>query len=96
MQSGSAGEVRGNGGSRAHELTTAFPKSVPRRQPSSEKPAGEWNSYDIVCRSNTMTVRVNGVSQNEVTGASVSSGATGLQAKGKLVEFRNLVIEPLP
>ena len=43
-----------------------------------------------------MIVRVNGVLQNEVTGASVRSGAIGLQAEGKLVEFRNLVVEPLP
>ena len=96
LQSGSAGEVRCNGGARVHELTPEFPKSVPRRQRSSEKPAGEWNSYDILCRSNTVTIQVNGVLQNEVTGSSVSSGAIGLQAEGKLVEFRNLVIEPLP
>lgn len=49
-----------------------------------------------MCRGNTITVRVNGVLQNEVTGTSVSSGAIGLQAEGKRVEFRNLTIEPLP
>jgi hypothetical protein len=96
LASGSAGEVRANGGSLVHELTAEFPKSVPRRQPSSEKPVGEWNSYDIICRSNTVTIRVNGVLQNEITGSSVSSGAIGLQAEGKPIEFRNLVIEPLP
>jgi len=96
LQSGSAGEVRCNGGSRVNELTVKFPKSVPRRQPSSEKPVGEWNSYDIVCRSNTVTIRVNGVLQNEVTGSSVSSGAIGLQAEGKPVEFRNIMLAPLP
>ncbi len=96
LQSGSAGEVRCNGGSSVHELTTEFPKSVPRRQPGSEKPVGEWNSYDIVCRSNSVTIRVNGVLQNEITGSSVSSGAIGLQAEGKPVEFRNIVLAPLP
>ncbi len=96
LLSGSAGEVRCNGGSRVHELTTEFPRSVPRRQPSSERPVGEWNSYDIVCRSNTVTIQVNGVLQNEITGSSVSSGAIGLQAEGKPVEFRHIVLEPLP
>jgi len=43
-----------------------------------------------------VTVRVNGVLQNDVTGASVASCAIGLQAEGKPVEFRNLYIEPLP
>jgi len=95
LLAGSAGEIRCNGGSRVNELTTAHPKSVPREQPGSEKPAGEWNSYDILCRSNTIVVRVNGVLQNQVTGTSVSSGAIALQAEGKLVEFRNLFLEPL-
>ncbi|MEI6194888.1 MAG: DUF1080 domain-containing protein [Verrucomicrobiota bacterium] len=96
LLSGRAGEIRCNGGSRVQELTSATAIAVPRRQPSSEKPVGEWNSCDIVCRSNTVSVRVNGVLQNEVTGASVNSGAIGLQAEGKPVEFRNLFIEPLP
>ena len=96
LQSGSAGEVRMNGGSTANGLTAANPKSVPRQQPSSEKPIGEWNDYDILCRSNTIAVRVNGVLQNEITGTSVSSGAIALQAEGKPVEFRNIYLEPLP
>jgi hypothetical protein len=95
LQSGSAGEVRMNGGSSANGLTAEFPKSVPRQQPSSEKPIGEWNDYDIICRSNTIAVRVNGVLQNEITGTSVSSGTIGLQAEGKPIEFRNIFIEPL-
>lgn len=96
LLAGCAGEIRCNGGSTASGLTAANPKSFPRQQPSSEKSAGEWNSYDIVCRSNTISVRVNGVLQNEITGTSVSSGAIGLQAEGKLVEFRNFFLEPLP
>ena len=96
LQAGNAGEIRCNGGSRVLELASVSGIAVPRRQRSSEKPVGEWNSYNIVCRSNTVTARVNGVLQNEVTGLSVSAGAIGLQAEGKLVEFRNLVIEPLP
>ena len=96
LQAGNAGEIRCNGGSKADGLTAANPKSFPHRQSSSEKPAGEWNAYDIVCRSNTISVRVNGTLQNEITGTSVDSGAIGLQAEGKLVEFRNLFVEPLP
>jgi hypothetical protein len=96
LLSGSAGEIRMNGGSSADGLTAQNPKSVPRRLPSSEKPLGEWNTYDIVCRSNTISVRVNGVLQNEITGTSVSSGAIGLQAEGKPVEFRKIYLTPLP
>lgn len=96
LLSGSAGEIRCNGGSKANGTTAAHPNFIPRQKPSSEKPPGQWNSYDIICRSNTITGRVNGVLQNEVTGTSVSSGAIGLQAEGKPVEFRKLTIEPLP
>jgi len=96
LLAGSAGEIRCNGGSTASGLTPANPRSFPRQQPSSEKPAGEWNSYDILCRSNTIVVRVNGVLQNQVTGTSLGSGAIALQAEGKLVEFRNFFLEPLP
>jgi len=96
LLSGSAGEIRCNGGSKANGTTTKHSNFIPRQQPSSEKPIGEWNSYDLVCRSNTITVRVNGVLQNEVTGTSASSGAIGLQAEGKPVEFRKLELEPLP
>ena len=94
--SGGAGEICYKGGSHVREQNSATIIAVPLRQPSSEKPVGEWNRYDIVCRSNTVTVRVNGMLQNEVNGASVIAGAIGLQAEGKLVEFRNLVLEPLP
>jgi Domain of Unknown Function (DUF1080) len=95
LQSGSAGEIRLNGGSHIEGLD-ATAKAVPHQQPSSEKPLGEWNSYDIICRSNSISVRVNGIVQNKISGASVSSGAIALQAEGKVVEFRNIYLEPLP
>jgi len=96
LLTGDAGEVRMNGGSSANGTTPAHPHFVPRQQPSSEKPIGEWNTYDITCRGNTITVLVNGVLQNTITGTSTNSGTIGLQAEGQLVEFRNLYIEPLP
>lgn len=94
LLAGSAGEIRLNGGSHIAGLNPKT-RSVPRQQPPSEKPAGEWNTYDITCRGNRITVRVNGVLQNDVTGTSVTSGCIALQAEGKPVEFRNLYLEPL-
>jgi hypothetical protein len=95
LQSGSAGEVRLNGGSHIDGLDPNT-KSVPHQLPSSEKPLGEWNAYDILCRSNTVLVRVNDMTQNEIIGVSTNAGAIGLQAEGKVVEFRNIYLEPLP
>ncbi|KAB1154031.1 3-keto-disaccharide hydrolase [Flavobacterium luteum] len=96
LLSGKAGDIRCNGGSLVQELTTDSPKAVPHSQSSTEKPVGEWNSCDVVCRGNTITVRINSVLQNQVTRTSANSGSIALQAEGKLVEFRNLYLEPLP
>ncbi len=95
LLAGSAGELRLNGGSQLAALAGSKTKSVPRQQPSSEKPSGEWNAYDITCRSNTITIRVNGVLQNAVTGTSANCGAIGLQAEGAPVEFRHVTLNKL-
>ncbi len=85
-----------NGGSQlSFRFTDPHATSIPRQQPSSEKPVGQWNAYDIICRSNTIVIRVNGVLQNAAGGTSVASGAIGLQAEGAPVEFRNIYLTPL-
>lgn len=96
LLAGSAGELRLNGGSKIERPAHSDPISVPRQRPDSEKPTGEWNSCDVVCRGHTITIRINGVLQNEATGTSADSGAIGLQAEGSPVEFRNIVLDQLP
>ena len=70
-------------------------RRVARQFPSSEKPVGEWNRYEITCRGDTVTVVVNGVEQNTATGVSVSEGHICLQSEGAPIEFRNVRLEPL-
>jgi hypothetical protein len=67
-----------------------------RRQPSSEKPLGQWNVCDIVCRDGSIECTVNGVFQNRVTGCHPSSGQFGIQLEGTPYELRNIVLTPLP
>ena len=38
---------------------------------SSEKPAGEWNTMEVVCKANTIEVYVNGVLQNKGTNVNI-------------------------
>ena len=64
-------------------------------QPSAEKPVGEWNTYQTVCRSNTVEIIVNGTSMNKLTGCNVSSGFIGLQSEGAELEIRKVYLEPL-
>ena len=98
LKAGDAGSVRCNGGSKVRELnpTAKDPINVSLRSPGGEKPLGEWNSCDVVCRGDTITISINGVPQNEVSSASVTAGAIALQAEGTPVEFRNLTVSPLP
>lgn len=68
---------------------------ISKLKESSEKPAGEWNSYDILCKGNTIELRVNGKLQNVAGNCSVTEGGIGLQAEGSKIQFRNIWIVPI-
>ena len=59
--------------------------------PSSEKPAGEWNEANIFVKDGVITVYIDGVYQNTGTNK-VKEGHIGLQSEGKEVEFRNVTL----
>ncbi len=101
LKSGSAGDfvlINGTGltvnGQNKQDTSKQY-VSIPKKQPSSEKPAGQWNTYDIACDGDTITVMVNGVLQNEGTKATDAEGWICLQSEGSPIEFRNIYIEPL-
>lgn len=68
---------------------------IEKKAPASESPAGQWSSYDIFCKGDSIRCLVNNVPQNEGTRASPSSGWIGLQSEGGPIEFRNVYLEPL-
>jgi len=61
----------------------------------SERPAGEWNTCDIVCRGDTIEVVINGVAQNTVTGCSLREGTVGFQLEGAPFELRHVTLAKL-
>ncbi len=61
----------------------------------SEKPIGEWNTMEIVCRGDTVTVKVNGEIVNYAFNSSVTKGAISLQSEGAPIEYRAVVLTPL-
>jgi hypothetical protein len=63
---------------------------VEKMAPTSEEPAGQWNTYDIHCKGDSIRCYVNGVLQNEGTDATPSSGYICLQSEGSPIEFRNI------
>ncbi len=66
-----------------------------KKNPSNEKPPGQWNSYDIVCQGKTITLFVNGLLQNKGVDANPSHGPICLQSEGSPIEFRNIYMEPI-
>ncbi len=69
--------------------------SIPKQHESSEKPAGEWNTYEIETKDGTVTCWVNGVQQNHGIECSHTSGFIALQSEGSPIEFRNIFLIPM-
>ena len=61
----------------------------------SEKPVGEWNTMEVVCRGDTVTVLVNGDVVNYAYNCNIESGAIALQSEGAPIEYRKVVLTPL-
>lgn len=68
---------------------------IAKQHDTNEKPAGEWNTYEIICKDSTIELYVNDLLQNVATDCSVTKGKIGLQAEGSKIQFRNLWVEYL-
>ena len=87
-----AGDIICMNGLWAKECTDSVKFTVNKMKPSNEKPLGEWNTMEITCKNNTITVFVNGELQNKVSGLTVNKGFVGFQNEGKPLEFKNVSI----
>jgi hypothetical protein len=96
---GFAGDVLPMAGAAFAEPLTSKPGASPaikgHTAAASERPAGEWNSADILCRDGVIEVTVNGVPQNRVSASSPRTGRIGFQLEGAPYELRNIRIAPL-
>jgi hypothetical protein len=59
------------------------------------KPAGEWNLYEVRAQGDKITLSVNGVVVNEISGIGLRRGYIGLEAEGYEITFRNLKLKSL-
>ena len=92
LMNGRAGDMIASGGSAFEELKEGrFLRSAVE---SAEKPAGEWNTAEIVCKGNFIQAYVNGVLMNEAH-FDRSEGPIGLQSEGGPLEIRNVYLTPL-
>lgn len=86
------------GASFAEPLTTApgaYPAIKGHTALDSERPAGEWNSADILARDGVVEVSINGVPQNRVSAVKPAAGRIGFQLEGLPYELRNITITPI-
>jgi hypothetical protein len=60
------------------------------------RPAGEWVKFRVEARGNELTLDVGGQRVWSFSNFDVTSGHIGLQAEGKIFEFRNLTVIDLP
>lgn len=90
-----AGDIICMNGLWAKECTDSVKFTVKKMNPSNEKPIGEWNSMQVICKGNTLKVFVNGLLQNYLTGLTADNGFIGFQNEGKPLEFRNLSIKEI-
>ncbi|MDR3251655.1 MAG: DUF1080 domain-containing protein [Tannerella sp.] len=97
LHAGSAGDLLCLSGADLEEYVQeagqerpAFP-SVKKREPSNEKPVGEWNKAKVEIRDGKITVHINGTLQNVGTNKT-KTGHIGLQSEGGPIKFRNVKI----
>jgi hypothetical protein len=95
LKPGNAGDFVCMNGSDMDERTDKSTIVVKKLATSSEKPVGEWNTMEVVCRKNTIEVIVNGVVQNKGTNVNLSNGSVCLQSEGKDIQFRNVFLNKL-
>lgn len=93
LMAGRAGDLVMLGGARIAEVEPVgkFPIKARYDDAGCEKAAGEWNEAEIVCQGDRIAVYINGVLQNECTGAN-PAGYIALQSEGGTVEFRNVYL----
>jgi hypothetical protein len=95
LKTGNAGQVVGMGLDIPDAPLQNNRKRAPKFADSSENPLGEWNTYEIYARGDTIEVLVNGVRQNQVAKLPVTAGQIALQLEGFPIDFRNVWLEPL-
>jgi hypothetical protein len=60
-----------------------------------EKPTGQWNRVECICKGDTITVRLNGVVVNKGTKVSPHKGKILFQSEGAELFIRKIDLEPL-
>lgn len=67
----------------------------PKIGAASEKPLGQWNTCETTVLNGKLTVKINGVEQNNATDLPKEPGYIALQVEGTALNFRRVELKPL-
>jgi len=95
LMSGDAGDFYVINGTDFTELIDKNSRRLAKQKSNSEKPIGQWNKYEIICKNNSIELFVNRVFQNKATNCTVQSGTIGFQSEGKPIQFKEIYLEPI-
>lgn len=60
-----------------------------------EKPYGEWNTVELICKGNTAEYILNGTTVLKLFDLDPAAGRIQLQSECHAIEYRNITIEPI-
>jgi len=92
LKAGNAGDFICMAGAEMNEQTDKTMIVVAKKTASNEKPVGEWNTLEIICKDNTVEIYINETLQNKATGTNITAGSICLQSEGKAIEFRDITL----
>lgn len=62
---------------------------------SAEKPVGEWNRFEVICKNGKVSTFINSRFMNEISECTVNSGYIGFQSEGAEFEIKTVAFCPL-
>ena len=66
-----------------------------KKTKSMENPPGQWNSYEIIAKGDTVTLIINGEIVNKAINCDLDSGTICITSEGSEIHFRNIEITPI-
>jgi hypothetical protein len=90
-----AGDIWVIGGADFKEHHGVAGRRVLKQEASTENPLGEWNTFTIIAKGDSLRLYVNGVLQNVATQCTLQAGHIALQSEGRAIEFRKVLLEKL-
>lgn len=95
LMHGNAGDFWNIGGVPMRTVDARRRRGNTKKTHDAEKPAGQWNRYEIIVDEGWIQLRINGQVVNEAWDCEEIAGRICLQSEGSPIHFRNVRVTPL-